>query len=152
MQIIKDIVRFRQADESYIDSWYALLSEHIIECSSQNSSYCYSQSEKLYSRLKQHISEYTIATIDNRILGFFYFHPYHDNMIIEDFYVMKEYCGIGVGKAILLHCVSLTEKDIFIRIESTDKIRGNYFAHHDFIPVAQENSVIIHRFHTKWNK
>lgn len=91
----------------------------------------------IYSRLKAHISDYTLVKYCGEKAAYFYFHEENGKMRLEDLYVFKHFRGRGIGSSILRRCMSETELPIIAELYNADFLAISLFKHHAFVRTGQ---------------
>lgn len=67
-------------------------------------------------KLESHIQEYTCVMLNEKKVGYYYFHQAEEKMEIDDLYVFPQYRNIGIGTEILKKCISETNLPIFLYV------------------------------------
>ena len=70
----------------------------------------------LRNKIVTHIDQYTCICIAGQTVGYYRLHPEGDATELDDFYILSDYRGKGIGTAVLQACCERTEGDIFLYV------------------------------------
>ena len=73
------------------------------------------------NKIETHIHEYICVMLNEKKVGYFYFHDADGKMEIDDFYVFPQYRNMGIGTEILKNCISETDLPIFLYVFANNK-------------------------------
>lgn len=73
------------------------------------------------NKIEAHIQEYICVVLDEKKVGYYYFHDADGKMEIDDFYVFPQYRNMGIGTEILKKCISETDLPIFLYVFANNK-------------------------------
>ena len=76
-------------------------------------------------KIEQNLAEYSRIIADGITVGYYRLHPAEGKTELDDFYVLPEYRGRGIGTQVLQTCIAQTQSPIFLYVftENTDAIR-----------------------------
>ncbi len=88
---------------------------------------------RLYRRIKDNISEYTLVKSNGEMAAFFCFRKDGDMMKLEDIYVFQHHRYKGIATMIIRRCISETELPIKAEIYANNPYAVLLFRHHAFV-------------------
>lgn len=73
------------------------------------------------NKIETHIQEYICVVLNEKKVGYYYFHDADGKMGIDDFYVFPQYRNMGIGTEMLKKCISETKLPVFLYVFANNK-------------------------------
>lgn len=73
------------------------------------------------NKVETHIQEYICITLNEKKVGYYYFHHTDGKMEIDDLYIFPQYRNMGIGTEILKKCIAETSVPIFLYVFADNK-------------------------------
>ena len=109
-------ISFEPADLSDLDAIKELFRE-TVEKHEDAESISFDEIYAWFDRkLQKHVRDFERIRSDGRLCGYIYIHEYEDGLELDDFYLLKEYRGRGIGTEVLSARISTLEIPVYLYV------------------------------------
>ena len=109
-------ISFEPADPSDLDAIKKLFRE-TVEKHEDAESISFDEIYAWFERkMQKHVRDFERIRSDGRLCGYIYIHEYEDGLELDDFYLLKEYRGRGIGTKVLSARISTLEVPVYLYV------------------------------------
>ena len=109
-------ISFEPADPSDLDAIKKLFRE-TVEKHEDAESISFDEIYAWFDRkLQKHVRDFERIRSDGRLCGYIYIHEYEDGLELDDFYLLKEYRGRGIGTEVLSARISTLGIPVYLYV------------------------------------
>ena len=79
----------------------------------------------IFRKIKENIDSYTKVICDGKTVGYYFLRAVGDKLELDDFYILEEYRGRGIGSVVLQDCLCDINQTVFLYVfvKNTGAIR-----------------------------
>lgn len=114
-------LKYKPADKTDIKPVFKLNKALIDECENMETIDYQKVLSWVRNKIETHIQEHICVVLNEKKVGYYYFHDADGKMEIDDLYVFPQYRNMGIGTEILEKCISETSLPIFLYVFANNK-------------------------------